>query len=110
TVRTALAAADPEAPSATADWPRYAELVPHLTHAGAPEDTGEDVQRLVLNCLRYTYLSGDLEAGRELGREAFAAWERLLGPEHPRLLDLTHHYANVLRALGEYTATERMDW
>ncbi|WP_106432123.1 FxSxx-COOH system tetratricopeptide repeat protein [Streptomyces sp. Tu6071] len=109
TVRAALAAADPEAPSATAHWPHYAELVPHLIHAGAHEDTDEDVQRLVLNCLRYTYLSGDDEVGRELGRETFAAWERLLGAEHPRFWDLTHHYANVLRARGEYTATEQMD-
>lgn len=82
-VRAALAAADPGRPTDTRLWPRYAEIVPHLEHAQALESTDPAVQNLVLNCLRYLYLSGEYKTGVALGERTLEIWRRLVGDEHP---------------------------
>lgn len=105
-VRRALAAADPGRPTDTRLWPRYAELTPHLKAAGVLESTNPDVQQLVLNSLRYMYLSGEYKSGLKLAERGFAAWKELLGEVHPRIWDMTYHYANLLHATGNYTLAE----
>ncbi|WP_329174833.1 FxSxx-COOH system tetratricopeptide repeat protein [Streptomyces sp. NBC_01477] len=108
-VRRILAAADPSRPSDTRLWPRYAEIVPHLAASGALESTNPEIQNMVLNCLRYLYLSGEYRAGLRVAELAAEQWPQLLEPGHPRLWDLIHHRANLMRATGDYTATEAID-
>ncbi|MGW2107374.1 FxSxx-COOH system tetratricopeptide repeat protein [Streptomyces sp. NPDC001948] len=105
-VRRALAAADPGRPTDTRLWPAYAEITPHLKWADVLRSTDPAVQSLVLNCLRYMYLSGEYRAGIKLGERAMKAWRELLGEDHPRIWDLSYHYANLLRAVGDYAGTE----
>ncbi|WP_329028916.1 FxSxx-COOH system tetratricopeptide repeat protein [Streptomyces sp. NBC_01423] len=105
-VRRALAAADPGRPTDTRLWPAYAEITPHLKWADVLKSDDPAVQTLVLNCLRYMYLSGEYRAGIKLGERAMAAWRELFGEDHPRIWDLGYHYANLLRAVGDYAATE----
>ncbi|MFE3943622.1 FxSxx-COOH system tetratricopeptide repeat protein [Streptomyces sp. NPDC059118] len=108
-VRRALAAADPGRPTDTRLWPAYAEITPHLKWADVLNSTDPAVHTLVLNCLRYMYLSGEYRAGIKLGERAMKAWRRLLGEDHPRVWDLSYHYANVLRAVGDYAGTEAIE-
>lgn len=108
-VRKILAAADPARPTDTRLWPRYAEIVPHLTASGALQSTNPEIQDMVLNCLRYLYLSGEYRAGLAVARNAARSWPQLLEPGHPRLWDLVHHQTNLMRATGDYHATERID-
>ncbi|GAA2417706.1 FxSxx-COOH system tetratricopeptide repeat protein [Streptomyces pulveraceus] len=108
-VRRALAAADPGRPTDTRLWPAYAEITPHLKWADVLNSTDPAVHTLVLNCLRYMYLSGEYRAGIKLGERALKAWRRLLGEDHPRVWDLSYHYANVLRAVGDYAGTEAIE-
>ncbi|MGW1885162.1 FxSxx-COOH system tetratricopeptide repeat protein [Streptomyces sp. NPDC001970] len=108
-VRRALAAADPGRPTDTQLWPRYAEITPHLKYADVLQSTEPAVQTLVLNCLRYMYLSGEYRAGIKLGERAMTAWKELLGETHSRVWDLSYHYANVLRAVGDYAGTEAIE-
>ncbi|MEE1841857.1 FxSxx-COOH system tetratricopeptide repeat protein [Streptomyces sp. NPDC086796] len=108
-VRRALAAADPGRPTDTRLWPAYAEITPHLKWADVLTSTDPAVHTLVLNCLRYMYLSGEYRAGIKLGERALKAWRRLLGEDHPRVWDLSYHYANVLRAVGDYAGTEAIE-
>lgn len=108
-VRRALAAADPGRPTDTRLWPRYAEITPHLKWADVLKSTDPAVHTLVLNCLRYMYLSGEYRAGINLGRRAMETWQRLLGATHPRIWDLSFHYANVMRAVGDYAGTEAIE-
>ncbi|WP_327288797.1 FxSxx-COOH system tetratricopeptide repeat protein [Streptomyces sp. NBC_01198] len=108
-VRKILAAADPGRPSDTRLWPRYAEIVPHLTSSGALESTNPEIQVMVLNCLRYLYLSGEYRVGLRVAETAAEFWPRLLDAGHPRLWDLIHHRANLMRATGDYAATEVLD-
>ncbi|MFJ5719477.1 FxSxx-COOH system tetratricopeptide repeat protein [Streptomyces sp. NPDC093149] len=108
-VRRALAAADPGRPTDTRLWPAYAEITPHLKWADVLRSTDPAVQTLVLNCLRYMYLSGEYRAGIKLGERAMKAWRELLGEDHPRIWDLSYHYANLLRAVGDYAGTEAIE-
>ncbi|WP_330453811.1 MULTISPECIES: FxSxx-COOH system tetratricopeptide repeat protein [unclassified Streptomyces] len=108
-VRRALAAADPGRPTDTRLWPAYAEITPHLKWADVLKSDDPAVQSLVLNCLRYMYLSGEYRAGIKLGERAMTAWRELFGEDHPRIWDLSYHYANLLRAVGDYEATEAIE-
>lgn len=108
-VRRALAAADPGRPTDTRLWDGYAELVPHLEYADALQSKDRDVQRLVLNCLRYMWFTGEYTAGIRLGERALEAWRSLLGETHPQIWELTYHYANSLRSAGDYQSTETID-
>ncbi|MBK3565792.1 FxSxx-COOH system tetratricopeptide repeat protein [Streptomyces sp. MBT62] len=105
-VRRALAAADPGRPDDTRLWDKYAEIVPHLKYADVLTSEGRQVQQLVLNCLRYMYFSGEYTAGIKLGDRAMGAWRELLGEGHQRFWELAHHYANLLRAMGDYQNAE----
>ncbi|NUS12157.1 MAG: tetratricopeptide repeat protein [Streptomyces sp.] len=108
-VRKILAAADPGRPSDSRLWPRYAEIVPHLASSGALESTNPEIQDMVLNCLRYLYLSGEYRTGLHIADIAATYWPELLEPGHPRLWDLVHHQANLMRATGDFRATEALD-
>ncbi|WP_326657981.1 FxSxx-COOH system tetratricopeptide repeat protein [Streptomyces sp. NBC_00385] len=108
-VRRALAAADPGQPIDTRLWPAYAEITPHLKWADVLRSTDPAVQTLVLNCLRYMYFSGEYRAGIKLGERAMNTWQELLGDNHARIWDLSYHYANLLRAVGDYTGTEAIE-
>ncbi|MBK6014349.1 FxSxx-COOH system tetratricopeptide repeat protein [Streptomyces sp. MBT53] len=105
-VRRALVAADPGRPDDNRLWDKYAEIVPHLKYADVLTSESRQVQRLVLNCLRYMYNSGEYTAGLTLGERAMDAWRELLGEGHPRFWELAHHYANLLRAVGDYQNAE----
>ncbi|MFF3749565.1 FxSxx-COOH system tetratricopeptide repeat protein [Streptomyces sp. NPDC002018] len=108
-VRRALVQADPGRPTDTRLWPRYAEITPHLKWADVLKSTDPAMHTLILNCLRYMYLSGEYRAGINLGGRALEAWRDLLGETHPRIWDLSYHYANLMRAVGDYAGTEAIE-
>ncbi|MFD0305143.1 FxSxx-COOH system tetratricopeptide repeat protein [Streptomyces sp. NPDC127119] len=105
-VRQALVAANPGSPDDVRSWEKYAQLVPHLKHADVLRSEDRGVQRLVLDSLRYMYQSGDYVAGIKLGERAMDAWRSLLGENHPKVWEVAHHYANLLRGVGEYQRSE----
>ncbi|MEV2194355.1 FxSxx-COOH system tetratricopeptide repeat protein [Streptomyces phaeochromogenes] len=105
-VRQALVAANPGNPDDARSWDKYAQLVPHLKYADVLKSEDPGVQRLVLNSLRYMSLSGDYAAGIKLGERAMDAWRELLGENHPRVWEVAHHCANLLRGVGEYQRSE----
>ncbi|MBQ0853447.1 tetratricopeptide repeat protein [Streptomyces sp. BH-SS-21] len=106
TARRVLIAFDPGDPSKTSLWQRYAELVPHLEHAELLSHTDPSVQGLVLNCLRYLYLSGEHATGVRFAEQALAAWQGHEDEHSERLWDLRHHYANLLRIMGAFKDSE----
>ncbi|UPZ28984.1 FxSxx-COOH system tetratricopeptide repeat protein [Streptomyces sp. LRE541] len=105
-VRQALVAANPGNPDDVHSWDKYAQLVPHLKYADVLRSEERGVQRLVLDSLRYMYQSGDYVAGIKLGERAMDAWRSLLGENHPKVWEVAHHYANLLRGKGEYQRSE----
>ncbi|MEU2055301.1 FxSxx-COOH system tetratricopeptide repeat protein [Streptomyces bungoensis] len=108
-VRRALAGADPGRPTDTRCWDAYAEIVPHLRYADVLRSQDHDVQELVLNCLRYLWFVGEYGEGVNLGERALRTWRHLLGESHPRVGEVTYHYANLLRSAGRFEETEAID-
>ncbi|CAL9403985.1 hypothetical protein SUDANB171_01514 [Streptomyces sp. enrichment culture] len=108
-VRRALTAADPRRPDDTRLWSRYAELVPHLEASGALRSTHAETRRLVFHSLTYLYRSGEYRAGIQLAEATDAAWREIYGEDDPLLWELASQHTTLLRAVGEYTLTERMN-
>ncbi|PIB10612.1 MULTISPECIES: FxSxx-COOH system tetratricopeptide repeat protein [Streptomyces] len=104
--RAALAAAAPATPGDPETWPAYAEIVPHLEYANALRDTAPAVRTLVVDCLRHLYLAGEYGTGLRLAEQAIPVWEAHLDSDDSSLWDLGHHYANLLRAVGDYRHSE----
>ncbi|MEV5527466.1 FxSxx-COOH system tetratricopeptide repeat protein [Streptomyces prunicolor] len=97
-----LAGADPRRPSDIRDWPRYAELIPHLETAGAPANRNPVVRQLVLNCVEYMRIRGEYQAALRLCEQAIVHWRTWLRPDEQDMLVLVHQYANMLRRIGRY--------
>ncbi|GGP53449.1 FxSxx-COOH system tetratricopeptide repeat protein [Streptomyces melanogenes] len=103
-----LVAADPRDPAGSHNWPRYAELIPHLEPSGALASTDPDVRRLVLNCIEYLRVRGEFREGRRLSGLAVESWRPLSGPTDGLVLVATHQLAHTLRQLGEYGRAEEL--
>ena len=104
-VHAILAAAAPPDPSDDRQWPRYRELLPHVTsdttEMAASRDPG--VRSFVLNMMRYLYLSGDVSSCLALTRDCIDQWTTDSGIEDPSVLAAKRHYGDVLRQTGQYS-------
>ncbi|MFF2661422.1 FxSxx-COOH system tetratricopeptide repeat protein [Kitasatospora sp. NPDC058032] len=99
----ALALADPGDPDAPHNWPRYAELLPHLRPSGAEESTDPAVRQWIVNSVRYLWQRSLHDAGRELAERVLARW-RQVGPldteNDVRVQLLRVQLGNIQRTLG----------
>ncbi|MFD3538703.1 FxSxx-COOH system tetratricopeptide repeat protein [Streptomyces sp. NPDC058662] len=107
-VRQVLAAADPGRPSDARLWPRYAELVPHLTTSGVLASGNPRIQNFLLHCLRYLLLAGEYRTCLRLSQETDRAWRAALGEDHPMVRELSYPYGGALRNLGLFRRAEAL--
>ena len=108
-VQGVLASADPGGPDNPDNWPRYAEIAPHLKSANVLESNDPAIQRLVLRCLRYMFSSGEYQAGLTLSERALEAWRVSLGETDPKVYDVVLNRGNLLRATGQYREAARIE-
>ncbi|MFF9911696.1 FxSxx-COOH system tetratricopeptide repeat protein [Streptomyces sp. NPDC013457] len=108
-VRSLLAEADPGNPMDSRNWPRYAELLPHVGPSGALTSRSPRVQTAVLNSLRYCYRSGEFRAGAQLAERIRDAWSTFMDPLDQPMLDLTTQQGNVLRSFGRFREAYELD-
>lgn len=102
-VCAALALADPGDPDAQENWPRYAELLPHLWPSGAPDSTDPAVRQWIVHTVRYLWQRSLHTAGRELADRVLARWRELDGPaaeDDPSALNLRVQLGNLQRSAG----------
>ncbi|MFF5704729.1 FxSxx-COOH system tetratricopeptide repeat protein [Streptomyces sp. NPDC012794] len=107
-VRRVLAAADPGRPTDSRLWPRYAELVPHLDHAGVLTSSNPRIQNFLLHCLRYLILAGEYRTCLRLSERTDAVWRAMLGDDHDQVRELSYHYGGALRMLGHFRQAEAL--
>ncbi|MEU6231823.1 FxSxx-COOH system tetratricopeptide repeat protein [Kitasatospora sp. NPDC047058] len=98
-VHAALALADPGDPDVPANWPRYAELLPHLWPSGAAESDDPAVRQWIVRSVRYLWQRSLNDAGRELAERVLARWGGAGTGDVPTLL-LRVELANVQRLQG----------
>jgi tetratricopeptide (TPR) repeat protein len=108
-VRRLLAEADPGNPEDSRSWPRYAELLPHLTSSGSLNSKAPRTQNLLLNCLRYCHNGGEFRVGAELADQIRERWSELLPPDAPPMFVLTTLQGNNLRAGGRFREAHDLD-
>jgi tetratricopeptide (TPR) repeat protein len=103
-VHTILAAAAPTDPADDRQWPRFRELLPHVTSEATEMARSRDprVRAFVLNMMRYLYLSGDITSCLSLTRTFIDRWTQDSGADDPSVLAARRHYGDVLRQLGRF--------
>ncbi|MGY0018624.1 FxSxx-COOH system tetratricopeptide repeat protein [Streptomyces sp. YJ-C3] len=101
-----LVSASPRNPNDTRLWERYAQIIPHLDHAGVFDSADPDVQGLVLDCIDYLRVRGEYSAGLELIRKALPRWQQRFQPTDRSLLLLDYYHSIMLRRVGRYREAE----
>ncbi|MEH1167719.1 FxSxx-COOH system tetratricopeptide repeat protein [Micromonospora sp. CPCC 205539] len=110
-------------PSGEVDDPaltdRFRNLWPHLDSSDAVSSSDDIVRQLVIDRVRYIFLSGGYEQGEQYARDAEKIWSSVLeglSPDTPahralqvQLLYLRFNRANLLRSLGRFDAALRLD-
>jgi tetratricopeptide (TPR) repeat protein len=104
-----LAAAAPGDPRDTNQWPRYRELVAHLTPTKLEECHVPEVRAFVLDALRYLYLCGDLRCCRSFAERFIARWTDDSGPDDPNVLAAQYRIGSAIRELGRYQEAYEID-
>ncbi|GIG62085.1 hypothetical protein Lfu02_64570 [Longispora fulva] len=104
-VRRILAAANPGYPEKNRTWEAHAEIGPNIQPADLIGAPWKDARQVVLDQMRYLYITGDYRASRELAERATQRWsapesEGGLGNDHIQTLLANRHLANALRELG----------
>lgn len=102
TAHLLLANRDPKMPDAVENWPRYAELLPHIRAVDARNCTDRWVRRMAINAVNYQFAFGDPSGGLELAREYALFWSEKLGEKHPDTLVVSRWWGRMLRALGRF--------
>ncbi len=103
-VQTILAAAAPIDAADPQLWPRFRELLPHVTAETTElvRSTDPAVRAFVLNTMRYLYFSGDFTSSEALTKRFIEQWTRDSGRDDPQVLQAQRYYADVVRELGRY--------
>lgn len=103
-VHLLLAAAAPDEPDDNTAWPRYSELLGHVTPARVAQSQEPQVRRFVLDVVRYLYSSGDFKSARVLVESLLAQWREDSSDDDQYVLSAQRHLGIVVRELGEYQA------
>ncbi|MFI5894687.1 FxSxx-COOH system tetratricopeptide repeat protein [Actinoplanes sp. NPDC051513] len=102
-----LAGGNPGNPSATAQWPRFHALLPHVLASDLVGCEDEWARQLVLDVIGFYFYWGDQKGCRELAAEVVGRWSDMLGPDDPQLLKAARWLAYVLRQLGMFEDAAR---
>ncbi|MDA2810713.1 FxSxx-COOH system tetratricopeptide repeat protein [Nocardiopsis sp. RSe5-2] len=97
-----LANYEPGDPESVADWPRYAELQPHVWETEQWDCQSPWCRQLVINQAQFLMLWGRLRASRTLAETAIRHWTHHLGDEEPQTLRLQALYAVLLSMFGDF--------
>lgn len=109
-VQEILAACNPGDPTDDPKtWDRHAEIGPHVAASQAVESDAPEIRDVVLDQIRYLYVTGDYVSSRELGTTAYQTWTRKLGAEHRLTIVTARFLANAMRATGQLAATRELN-
>ncbi|WP_062433989.1 FxSxx-COOH system tetratricopeptide repeat protein [Herbidospora daliensis] len=101
-VHLMLTAAAPGEADDSDSWPRYAELLGHVTPSRVAGCCYDKVRDFAVRVVRYLEQSGDYSSALTLGKDLEDGWTEQFGEDHPHVLAARRHQGNVLRALGRY--------
>jgi hypothetical protein len=94
----------PDNPDDLRRWPRFHELLPHLSAPALELQRCQDeqVRDFALRAMRYLIASGDPAACQVLAGKCIAQWTADSGPDAADVQHARHHLGTALRLLGMY--------
>ncbi|XVU30246.1 FxSxx-COOH system tetratricopeptide repeat protein [Actinoplanes sp. CA-054009] len=115
-VHLVLAAARPRGEvDDPATWPAFGHIWPHLEATRAVECGDPPVRQLIIDRLRYVWLSGGFDDGRRMGEDFADRWERQRqagpgdGALERQLLHLRFTLANILSDQAAFAEARALD-
>ncbi|MEU5260186.1 FxSxx-COOH system tetratricopeptide repeat protein [Amycolatopsis sp. NPDC021455] len=93
---------DPNDPESARQWPQYQMVLPHLRHAELIDCDDPWVRRLLLNLMKFLYVSGDHTGALALSQEVVAAWTVRYGAEDTQTLEASWQLGLLLWVVGRY--------
>lgn len=108
-VHVLLVNGDPGDPDVTANWPRYAELLPHALVSRLIGCQDRWVRVLVTNLVRYLLNTGDFDGARDLAGQAMESWRESLGQKDFDTLEMSRRYGIALRRMGRNAEAQRLN-
>jgi len=100
------ASEDPYQPSA---WKRYSDVLGHTIPSMIGESREPEARGLAIRIVQYLYASGDLTSARDHAERFLPKWIADSGDRHPDVLALRMEQANLLRDLGDYEASAKLN-
>jgi Tetratricopeptide repeat len=108
-----LATAVTSDPDDPVSWPTYALLTSHLQALLARGLTSSEnppqFRSLLLQILRYLFVTGQYQNVVSLARDTYTLWERTLGPDHFDTLSSANSLAAALHKLGDNSSARYLD-
>lgn len=105
-VHLLLASGLPSDPYDETNWPRFAELVGHITPSEVRRCRDHRVRRSATNLVLYLYRSADYSSAQRFAEQFLRQWAADSGEDHPDVLLLQRFLGTVLREQGEYEAAD----
>ncbi|MET0414903.1 MAG: FxSxx-COOH system tetratricopeptide repeat protein [Actinoplanes sp.] len=102
-----LEAAVPSDVGDPTQWPRWAELLPHLL-VRAPSTTNMHLRMLSALALLYLLLRGEYRTAQSLGRTWHQQWRRGVGQDELSTMVCAQHVANAHMLLGDLDEARRL--
>ena len=108
-----LATAVTSDPDDPASWPTYALLTSHvqalLARGLTSSENPPQFRSLLLQVLRYLFVTGQYQKVVSLARDTNGTWERTLGPNHIDTLSSANSFAAALHKLGDNSSARYLD-
>jgi tetratricopeptide (TPR) repeat protein len=104
-----LAANDPGNPVTPANWPKWADMLPHVRAVDAASSDNAAFREMAVNAAWYWIRHGDARTGHDLARVLYDHWRESLGPDHPHTLWAANNLAQALRDMGRYADARHLD-
>ncbi|MFG1943023.1 FxSxx-COOH system tetratricopeptide repeat protein [Nonomuraea sp. NPDC048826] len=108
-VHLLLASGSPGDPEDTANWPHYADLIPHLRPAGVVECADREVQRFAIDITRYLFQVASYSSARRFAEDFLGHWTKIYKEKDENVLRLRRHLGNVMWQAGAFEGSRELN-
>jgi cellulose biosynthesis protein BcsQ/tetratricopeptide (TPR) repeat protein len=104
-----LALANPGSPDDDSTWSQHEQIAPHVIPSRVITSGDPHVRRIVIDQIRYFYVTGNYAESAALAGRAVDTWSGLLPPDDEMTLLAHFHRGNALRSLGHYAEARKIN-
>ncbi|MEV4536962.1 FxSxx-COOH system tetratricopeptide repeat protein [Asanoa sp. NPDC049518] len=90
-------------------WPRWAQLIPHLTALDPSTSTHRGLRQLTCDASSYLIAHGDVDAAHAFCAHLYSEWQERLGPDDSQTLFVGTNLAITYSSMGRYADAYRLN-